>query len=221
MDITGVILLTGIGLVIGFLLGALIFSLRKEPPPEPTSQQDLLADSKDSIRVWQEGSDRHFVIQMDGVSYRKESRLDEDQKQFLAEMVGDLQNWIPTSPGISTESGPSPAAGAAVISQPSESPKGTSLNPLKVFGDAMKPLKKPEMDEDESSIVSQIDKILQAKLEGTTLEDRGIRLVEGPDQGMQIEIGLDRYTEIESVPDDQIRQLIRLSVADWERSLGD
>ena len=67
----------------------------------------------------------------------------------------------------------------------------------------------------------QIDQILQTKLEGTHLDDQGIRLVEGPEQGMVIEIGLDKYTEIEAVPDEQIRQLIRLSVADWERSLGD
>jgi hypothetical protein len=221
MDITGVILLTGIGLVIGFLLGALIFSLRKEPPPEQPSQQQRLADSEKSIRVWREGSDQHFVIEMNGVSYRKGSRLNEDQEQFLIQMVGDLQNWVTISPGISAEIEFSPPTSEANIPQTSETSKGTSLNPLKVFGDAMKPLKKPEMDEDEQSIVSQIDKILQSKLEGTTLEERGIRLVEGPDQGMLIEVGLDRYTEIESVPDDQIRQLIRLSVADWERSLGE
>lgn len=221
MDITGVILLTAIGLVIGFLSGALIFSLRKEPPSEHTSQQELLADSGNSIRVWREGGDQHFVIEMDGVSYRKGSRLNEDQEQFLTQMVGDLQNWVTSSPSISAGIESSPGTGGADISQASETPKGTSLNPLKVFGDAMKPLKKPEMDEDEQSIVSQIDKILQAKLAGTTLEERGIHLVEGPDQGMQIEIGLDKYTEIEAVPDDQIRQLIRLSVAEWERSLGE
>ena len=80
---------------------------------------------------------------------------------------------------------------------------------------------KTESGDLDLSIVVQIDEILQAKLESIHLEDQGIRLVEGPDQGMVIEVGLNRYTEIDSVPDERVRQLIRLSVAEWESSLGD
>jgi hypothetical protein len=97
----------------------------------------------------------------------------------------------------------------------------TSLNPLKIFGDALQPRKKTDADAEELSIVAQIDQILQSRLEGTHLKEQGIRLVEGPDQDMVIEIGLDRYTEINAVPDEEVREMIRLSVADWESSLGD
>jgi hypothetical protein len=68
--------------------------------------------------------------------------------------------------------------------------------------------------------VGQIDAILQAKLAGTHLDERGIRLVEGQDQSMVIKVGLQSYNEIDDVPDDRVRQLIRLSVAEWENSLG-
>ncbi len=102
-----------------------------------------------------------------------------------------------------------------------EETKRTSLNPLKIFNRSLQPLEKTGSKDPDLSIVAQIDEILQAKLEGIHLDDQGIRLVEGPDQGMVIEVGLNRYTEIDAVPDERVRQLIRLSVAEWESSLGD
>ena len=45
--------------------------------------------------------------------------------------------------------------------------------------------------------------------------------MEGPDQCMVIEIGLDKYTDIDAVPDEYVRSLIRQSVAEWEKSLGE
>jgi hypothetical protein len=90
-----------------------------------------------------------------------------------------------------------------------------------MFSRSLQPVEKTESGDLDLSIVVQIDEILQAKLESIQLEDQGIRLVEGPDQGMVIEVGLNRYTEIDAVPDERVRQLIRLSVAEWESSLGD
>ena len=221
MDITGVILLTGIGLVVGFLVAALIFSVRKESSPKEVPQQQLLSDSENKIRVWREGGDQGLVVEMNGVSHHQESDLHADQKQKLVNLVEELQTWIGASTAAAAVVPSQPAKSEPAIEKSGNEQDGTSLNPLKIFGDALQPQKKIDADELDQSIVSQIDQILQAKLEETNFEDRGIRLVEGPKQGMVIEIGLDKYTEIEAVPDEQIRQLIRLSVADWERSIGD
>ena len=221
MDITGVVLFTGIGLVVGFLVAALIFSLRKESSPKQAPQQQLLSDSENKVRVWREGGDQQLVVEMDGVSHRQESDLHPDQKQKLVILVRELQTWIGASTAAAAVVPPQPVKSEPAIEKTGDEQEGTSLNPLKIFGDVLQPQKKTEADELDQSIVSQIDQILQTKLEGTNLEDRGIRLVEGPDQGMVIEIGLDNYTEIDAVPDTQVRQLIRLSVADWENTLGD
>jgi len=220
MDITGVILLTGIGLVVGFLVAALIFSVRKESSPKEVSQQ-LLSDSENKVRVWREGGEQRLVVEMDGVLHRQESDLHADQKQKLITLVSELQTWIGASTAAAAVVPPQPAKSEPAIEKTGDEQEGTNLNPLKIFGAALQPQKKTEADEIDQSIVSQIDQILQTRLEGTNLEDRGIRLVEGPDQGMVIEIGLDKYTEIDAVPDAQVRQLIRLSVADWEKTLGD
>lgn len=220
MDISGVILLASIGVVIGFLLAALIFSLRKEASPEQVPQQ-LLSDSENKIRVWREGGDQRLVVEMNGVSHRQESDLHTDQKRLLVNLTRELQSWIGSSTTAAAESAAEADILKTALPQTDEVKKSPSLNPLKVFSDSLQPLKKSDADVIDQSIVSQIDSILQDKMEGTHLEDRGVRLVEGPDQGMVIEIGLDKYTEIEAIPDEQIRNLIRLSVAEWEKSVGD
>ena len=221
MDISGVILLASIGVVIGFLLAALIFSLRKESSPEQVPQQQLLSDSENKIRVWREGGDQRLVVEMNGVSHRQESDLHTDQKRLLVNLTRELQSWIGSSTTAAAESAAQADIIKTALPQTDEVKKSPSLNPLKVFSDSLQPLKKSDADVIDQSIVSQIDSILQDKMEGTHLEDRGVRLVEGPDQGMVIEIGLDKYTEIEAIPDEQIRNLIRLSVAEWEKSVGD
>ncbi len=219
MDLTGVILLTGIGLVIGFLFATLFFTLRRRSSPAPPSQERVLTDSEYSIRIWREGKERRLVIEMGGVSHYQESELHTEQRRRITGLLGELQAWMDVSPSsvspIQSETF-KPAA-----STTGEETKSTSLNPLKIFRSSLQPLKKAGSSDPDLSIVALVDEILQAKLEGIHLDDQGIRLVEGPDQGMVIEVGLNRYTEIDAVPDERVRQLIHLSVAEWESSLGD
>lgn len=221
MDITGVILMTGIGLVVGFLVAALIFSLRRESVSEQEPKEQLLSDAENEVRLWREGVEERLMLEMNGVSYRQGSRLEDEQRQTLETLVGELQTWLgaPTAAAGAVRP-PQPELSSPPKEQAVQAQQETSLNPLKIFGNALQPQKKTEGDEIDLSIVAQIDQILQTKLEGTHLDEKGIRLVEGPDQGMVIEFGLDKYTEIEAVPDEQVRHLIRLSVAEWEKSIG-
>lgn len=220
MDLTGVILLTGIGLVVGFLVAALIFSLKKEPALAGKPKEQVMSDAHNKVRIWREGGDKQLVVEMNGVSYHQGGKLPAEQKQVVEDLVIELQAWlgkaVVASTVITESAATLPANEQAVINK-----EGTSLNPLKIFGDAIRSKPSSKADDHDQSIVAQIDQILQAKIEGTDLEERGIRLVEGTDQRMIIEIGLNKYTEIDAVPDEQVRQLIRISVADWERNLGD
>ncbi len=219
MDLIGTILLAGIGLVIGLLLGILIVTLRKDSSPKPPSPEPLLSDPKHSVRILREGKERRLVISMDGVSHYRRSDLNDDQSRNLAGLIRELQTWM----GISPESTVSPQSEASKPPTPVivEETQSTSLNPLKIFGRSLQPLEKTGSDDPAESIVTQIDEILQAKLAGTHLDDQGIHLVEGPDQSMEIQVGLSSYVEIEAIPDAQVRQLIRISVAEWENSLPD
>jgi hypothetical protein len=215
MDLTGAILLVGIGLVIGFLVGVLVFTLLKDSNSERASREQVLSDSEQSVRIWREGKEQRLVVEIGGVSHYRSSDLDENQNHIISGLLRELQAWM----GLTA---PPPAETVKPAApEIDEETQKTSLNPLKIFSRSIEPLEKTGSGDTDLSIVGQIDEILQAKLAGTHLDERGIRLVEGPDQSMVIQVGLQSYDEIDAVPDDQVRQLIRLSVAEWENSLGD
>lgn len=65
------------------------------------------------------------------------------------------------------------------------------------------------------SIAVQVNQILQRKLKDTSLEERGICLMELPGQDMVVMIGDDKYDSVSMVPDDEIRGIIQSSVDEW------
>jgi FtsZ-interacting cell division protein ZipA len=103
---------------------------------------------------------------------------------------------------------------------PEESVKPPSMNPVDILARAVQAdVKSPEQRP--KSIVSQVDEILQERLAGTTLGDRGVFLQETPSGGMVVQVGMDKYEGVESVPDEEIRQAIRDAVSVWENQIGD
>ena len=222
MDLTGTILLLGIGIVMGFLLGALVFTLRRESPSKPASRKSVLSDEQDDLRIWREGKDEQLVIEIEGASYHRESDLNPDQGRRLTRLINELRTFMSVS---STPPVQTPAAQSAslkpAVTQPAEDEKRTSLNPFQIFTRSLQPLEKTGPDEPDKSIVVKIDEILQARLDGTPLADQGIGLIEGPDQGMVIVVGLSRYTDIDAVPDAEVRRLIRQAVSEWESRTAD
>jgi hypothetical protein len=71
------------------------------------------------------------------------------------------------------------------------------------------------------SIAAQIDEILQEKLETSPLNSKAIRLLELPGKGMVVMVGLDQYEGVDAVPDEEIQNLIRSAVAEWERRVSE
>jgi hypothetical protein len=67
-------------------------------------------------------------------------------------------------------------------------------------------------------MVMQIEDILQDMLAGTHLEQRGVHLVEDPIRGVIVQVGMARYEGIDSVPDPEIKRVIRSAVDEWEKS---
>lgn len=67
------------------------------------------------------------------------------------------------------------------------------------------------------SLAAQIDAILQEKLEGSDLSNRGIRLQEHPQKGLIVQVGLNRYESVDEVPEKEIRDFIRQAIAEWEK----
>lgn len=67
------------------------------------------------------------------------------------------------------------------------------------------------------SITQQISAILDEMLTGTELADEGIKLMENEEHGVDVWVGVEKYTDIDEVPYPQVRQVIRDAVLRWEQ----
>ena len=67
-----------------------------------------------------------------------------------------------------------------------------------------------------TSIVGQIDSVLQERLAGTPLQERGVFLAQSPDGGVMVYVGLTKYMAIDDVPDAEVKAAIRTAITEWE-----
>ena len=141
------------------------------------------------------------------------SALTSDQRSRLIEMLTMMRPWLEGKPAAS------PAAPSPSRPRPAP-PTGTPVS-QPVF-ETSTPQAPPLVDtEDEEhagpqSMVMQIDHILQSRLVGTPLEDKGIRLMESIQGGVQVWVGMNKFESIDDVPDNEIQQAIRAAIAEWE-----
>ncbi len=77
----------------------------------------------------------------------------------------------------------------------------------------------PELEEMKFAnltMVEQIDRVLQKKLDGHPLEKRGIALRSAPNGSLLVQVGLEEYEWIDEIPDQPIQEIIREAIAEWE-----
>ncbi len=130
-----------------------------------------------------------LIIRVGDREYRAASELlASKDRQRMEYTAADLSRWL----GIDkTTAAPRPA--------PPEPPAKAPV-----------PTRRP------TSMVEQINAILDRKLLEKPQLTRGVRLAELPGGGIKVYIGIDSYNAIDDVPDTEIRQLIREAVAEWE-----
>jgi hypothetical protein len=67
-----------------------------------------------------------------------------------------------------------------------------------------------------TSIVGQINMILQAHIANTPLATPGIILLESPSGGVNVYIGVEKYEGVDAVPNEEVKAAIRAAIAEWE-----
>ena len=130
--------------------------------------------------------------------------MQSDQQRRLLNLVLDLRPWLGTAPAV--EQGPA----AQMTAGESISPVGKKG--AKTINEKAPPAPAPRI------MVEQINNVLQAKLATSIFKDRGIQLIEGPGGVVMVKDGPNNYEGIDSVPDPEIKTLIRQAVSDWEKS---
>jgi hypothetical protein len=130
-----------------------------------------------------------------------------------------------TAPTMAHDS-PAPAAAPPGATPPAARLAGTSaegrprpapsMNPFKQLQVLRELAKNPPPPP--KSIAEQIDEVLQGKLAGTPLLQRGIRMRPGPRGEAIFDLDGHSYPAVDEVPDADVRAVIRAAIAEWERA---
>jgi hypothetical protein len=194
---------------------------KREPTPSP-STVTVEVDDPGLLRIKNENG--YLTLDLDGTRMNTSS-LSPDQRKRLIEMLNVIRPWLEnkSAPPMvipSTHPQPAPVAdarqGTPIVSAPA-TPK-PAVQPVAQTQDrpSASTAKSDRPAAPASSIVGQIDSILQQHLVGTPLEERGIFLAQSPEGGVNVYVGLTRYNGVDDVPDAEIKAAIRAAILDWE-----
>ena len=197
-----------------------------QPASTPETRVERVnVDDPGLLRIKNESGS--FALELDGVRVNPLS-LSADQRRRLIDMLNIMRPWLEGRPASSpsTKTAPPPTSPeASSLSKRLEIFAGPSNNPAPA--EPASPPPPPETrpttiaKEDRpaapaNSIVSQIDSVLQARLEGTPLGERGIFLTQSAEGGVNVYVGLTRYSGVDEVPDPEIKAAIRAAISEWE-----
>lgn len=208
---------------------------KKEQPasaPTPAKPETITVDDPGLLRL--KDVNGSYVLDLDGRRVNPNS-FTSDQRRRLIDMLNILRPWLegrsPSEPAAPARSAPASARSATIDDRlnalgdpaPERRPAPPQPAPPVARQPTQPPAARPSTIAKEdrpaapaNSIVSQIDSILQERLVGTPLEERGIFLAQSPEGGVIVYVGLTRYNGIEDVPDPDIKAAIRAAIADWE-----
>lgn len=194
---------------------------KKAQSPAQPETVTVTVDDPGLLRIKNENGS--FQLDLDG-SRVNPAMMSPDQRKRLIEILNIMRPWLEGRATVSSASAGSVAA--PLRSTPPEPPpsRPVPVQPAPVSSPLAQPTTpKPATIAKEdrpvspaNSIVSQIDSVLQARLAGTQLEERGIFLTESSEGGVAVYVGLTRYNGIEEVPYPEIKTAIRAAIQEWE-----
>jgi hypothetical protein len=151
-----------------------------------------------------------FVLEMDGTPVAVP--LSPDKKKRLIELITVFRPWIEGGQLAQAASQPAAPLQTPPVPDPVQPAVSRSVQP------ATPTVKKPEAEKNITSlsIVNQIDTVLQARLVDTPLAKRGIRLQESSQGGVEVYVGLEKFSTVDDVSDETIKAAIRAAIAEWE-----
>jgi hypothetical protein len=200
-----------------------------QPPPQPqivtqTVTETVTVDDPGLLRIKNESEG--FTLDLDGARVNPISLLPEQRKRLI-EILNIMRPWLEGRAAPAPASPPAPptmsSSQAGLLNRmqpapaPSTPPARTPPTPPPPAAQRSATIAKEDRPAAPAgSMIGQIDDILQARLAGTPLEERGIFLSQSPEGGVIVFIGLTRYNGIDDVPDPEVKAVIRAAIAEWE-----
>lgn len=189
----------------------------KKEQPKPHETAPIKVDDPGLLRIKNENG--VMTLDLDGKRVNS-TALNAEQRKRLIEMLNVIRPWLegkpasvpaptnppqPKSPVSRATSAPTPL----IQSQPTPATQPTPSTPRK---------KDDEPEAVPTSIVGQINMVLQKNIANTPLASRGISLMESVTGGVNVYIGVQHYEGIDEVPDEEIKAAIRAAIKEWENN---
>lgn len=209
-------------LVVGIFAGVLVMLLlqNRQKKNETAAQAESKGRYTPVANLWRDPASGKLLVEREGRILSSALSLNEDQRKDMQTAAQELSAWM----GI-------PAAAIQATPQISSTRAELPPQPVKAFDREQffdpeppapsiplpGPAVPPAAPAAPRSIVMQIDEVLQEMLAKTKLANSAVRLAEEPRHGVIVWVGIQRYEGIDSVPDEDVRALIRAAVKEWEK----
>ena len=215
------------GYVFGMIDSRFTSALKKKPPelpPAPPEDPGLLKVSLDK--------DKKIRITLDGFQLLDPTAMSNEQRQKLVNVIVQIRPWLdgkpaqvaPVAPVVPVVA-PAPVnAQPAVVPQPiarpvspaqaAPIPEDLRISPVKGIASMVTKDIKAVSEKKPATIVGMIDEVLQARLVGSPLKNRGIKLEDGAMGGVIVCVGSERFEGVGNVPDPEIRDFIKAAIAE-------
>jgi hypothetical protein len=213
--------------VIGLLVGLLVSSLFSSREPKSTDSneppQEMVKDGfAEAVSLWYSPSGKKIVTQLDGGFYRDFLVLSADQKTRVNKLLALWSNWA----GKVTEEKIEPTSAPILDHQTDNEADLPAVAPVLDWS-VQEALKSEETTEKAilpkkdkpTTIAGQISLIIDKMLVDSPIKEKGIKLIENSNQGVDVWIGLEKFDGIDAIPYPDVQHLIREAVAQWEREM--
>ncbi len=219
-----IMLFTAIGFIVGVLVAYFAFRIERKKAPNP-GELDRIDERKKGFQelagLWRERVGGKLTIWFEDKMVDSPQLVDAIQRQKLESAGREFMAWLGVSETFMAQatekrpadgfqentSAPWPEAQAVEPGWRPEAANVLPIAPAVIDKNPAKPL----------SIVEQVDDILKEIVAGTPMEARLIRLVEDPQSGVVVWVGLEHYNGVDMVPDPEIKAVLRKAGAEWER----
>ncbi len=202
--------------MIGVLIAQVWHAVNKTERPSSESQ------SVDGVEIRYHRKTNQISVNIDGQTYHRSTEMGPRQYDLVQKTTLKLSAWLDSAgyPALSSAARPKEETQPAAAPNPAKNRPDVprlSLKPADVMRNALR-AEIPYSKLPNQSIVAQIDDVLQEKLRAAGRMDDAVRLMEWPNKGMVVMVGLEQYDSIDDVPDETIRAIIRAAVQEWEQA---
>jgi hypothetical protein len=230
-NIWPIIIVGAVAAIAGYLFGMLdsrVTTVLKEGREKVVAAEEekastLKLDEHDVLKATID-SGLKWHLELDGVRIEPDE-LTSEQRARLVNVIVQIRPWI-DGKTLAAPVAPPPPPAPTQLAAPISAPVSIGIQPAATpaprldIGRGFRSILESDLgkksDSSKSpSIVGMIDEVLQKKLAVSPLAAKKIRLEEGSVGEVIVYVGAIRYSGIDSIPDEDIKTIIREAIEEW------